>query len=579
MVYRMDRVGRKKRKTRDAKMTLREGGTKLVQLPPVPVIAAGNLLDRFGFKEMIDNAVEWDRTQWNVSPGDLAKAMVMSMFWNYERPALVNIGRTFCGLPMNMMFDEIRSSDEIGRYVLAETLDRIHDAGSSEIFRNVSSAVRAHWGIVTKIVHSDLTTVPVEGVYAAEDPEFNITYGYSKDMRNDLKQYTVGYAVGDHGLLMNAEAMDGNASDIRWNEKCLDSMHTLLAGGHAVYVADCKLMTMALIRNMHSSGILFVSRCPYNFAETLEHRVLDAVNIEEMEDIGASSASKNAAVRKIKEFQVTAEDIPLRAIAVKSSSMDGKGDAAVEKEKKAVDEMIGKFAKVYKCRPDAEKAFAKLSKKIGKTVFDAHATFSKRIVETRKKGRPRKDGTDIMRAEECVVDISVTANPDRERMLRRSAEMYVIISNVPSENDDPVNGMSAKDLVDLYGRQWKVEGQFKSLKTPAIADQLFIKTQPRAEALIMLMNVAILLRGLMQLLIRKGLEAIPDEELPHYGHDDGILQRNVTADFFIRTNQSCLMVTEPDSNEYWFADPDGKSAMRAKFFFGLLGIQAENIFG
>ena len=80
-------------------------------------------------------------------------------------------------------------------------------------------------------------------------------------------------------------------------------------------------------------------------------------------------------------------------------------------------------------------------------------------------------------------------------MLRRSVEMCEIISNVPSKRDDRVKGMSAKDLADLYGKQWKVEGQFKSLKTPVISDRLFIKRQPRAEALIMLMNIVILQEG------------------------------------------------------------------------------------
>jgi transposase len=575
----MDTVGRKKRRIREKKMSFREYGNRLLQLPPVPIIAAGNLLDRIGFKDMIDNAIKWDRSQWNVCPGDLAKAVVMSMFADRNRLALVNIGGSFKGFPLEMMFDEIRSHTEIGRDALAEMLDRIQAAGPPKVFASVSSAVTAHWGIVTNVIHSDTTSVSVEGAYAEDDPELNITYGYSKDLRPDLRQYMTGYAVGDHGLLVHAEALNGNTSDHEWNRRCLESMREFLKDGGAVYCADSKLMTMPLVRDMHGRGIRFVSRCPYNFGGTLESSVLERVNIEEMENIGTSAAVKTAAARKIQEFSETVDGIPIRVIAVKSSDLDGSGDKAVERERKVAEGHLSKFVTGYACKKDAEKAFARLSKKMDKTIFSVNAVFSSEIIETRRRGRPRKDGKDVMRKEEWNVSVTIIPDMHKEKMVRRSAEMYVIVSNVPSAEDDADKGMSSKEIVDLYSMQWKVEGAFRTLKTPALADGLFLKTQSRAEALVMLINIAVLFRGLVQMLIRKGLESIRDHELPRYGHDRGRLQRNVTTDFFIRSNQSCLLVTEPESGEYWFGDPDDESALRAKFFFGLLGIEVGNLFG
>ena len=79
-----------------------------------------------------------------------------------------------------------------------------------------------------------------------------------------------------------------------------------------------------------------------------------------------------------------------------------------------------------------------------------------------------------------------------------------------------------------YRLNWK-----KAPGRPAIADRLFLEKQSRAEALICIFNMGVLLRGLIQLLLRRGLERIPDGALPRYGVDRGPLQRNVTHAYFI----------------------------------------------
>ena len=98
------------------------------------------------------------------------------------------------------------------------------------------------------------------------------------------------------------------------------------------------------------------------------------------------------------------------------------------------------------------------------------------MAESRPRGRPRKDGTDVRRADRWTVDVTSVVDEEKREALWRSKEMIVLLSNLPMPADDSGNGMSDADLVKLYANEWKVEGLFKTLKTPMMVRRIFLKT-------------------------------------------------------------------------------------------------------
>ena len=56
------------------------------------------------------------------------------------------------------------------------------------------------------------------------DGGMDITRGYSKDKRTDLRQYMVGKAVGDNGKSLFSQPLGGNTSDVTWNKMCQDAI-------------------------------------------------------------------------------------------------------------------------------------------------------------------------------------------------------------------------------------------------------------------------------------------------------------------------------------------------------------------
>ena len=203
-------------------------------------------------------------------------------------------------------------------------------------------------------------------------------------------------------------------------------------------------------------------------------------------------------------------------------------------------------------------------------------TYHKVYTESRPKGKPRKDGSDVIRDVMTRIEIAYTEDPDERDAVWKSEEFIVTISNIPFTEDDPVRGENAENVLRHYNEQWRAEGSFATVKSPAFVDALFLEKQSRAEALVMLLNVGMLLRGLIQKLIRDGLKDIPDDSLPEYGVDNGKLQRNVTHSYFINQFQSTNVHYFERAGEYVFSRRE--TAERAEFFMGLMGIDPSELF-
>ena len=300
------------------------------------------------------------------------------------------------------------------------------------------------------------------------------------------------------------------------------------------------------------------------------------VDLDALEDVPRASGRKGAAKRRVAEVPVDFNGRSLRALVVETSTFAGKGDKAVEKARKAFDAALSKFPSEYNCQKDAVAAFERFRKKTSKGIFDVSAEYVHDVVESRPRGRPRKDGSDIRRADVWTVKVGARADPEKERMLRLAEEHIVLLSNVPTKEEDPENGMDASELVLLYAGEWKVEWHFKTKKTPMMVERLFIKEPGRADALVNVINMAALVKAVIQLLIRRGLESIPDEELPRCGYGLGPLQRKVTTEFFVDSCMKCYIRYDRATNSY--AVMGDESDYRASAYLSLIGIPEDRLF-
>ncbi len=547
----------------------------------VPMLVGSILLDEIGFNELIDRETDWDPVQWHASPGDRSRSMVLCGFGAGKRPALQNIADSFEDKPLNVLFHDLTSLDDLNRYALADTLDRIHDAGCTRIFNIVASNVRLRWRIITEILHSDTTAQRVWGVYL-RDPEagddvLDLTHGYPKGYPADLRQYMVGMAVGDHGLPVVGSILDGNTDDSEWYMSSMEMMEKLFLEEDPIYVADAHLAEAPVITKLlepHSNGkpTRFITRCPTRFDNKLHDRVL--AMMDESDLTRHSPKGKEGRVAyDIAEYPVKVLGTDARAIVSVNVKDIGKGRKAFDEEVEKYSSKVSALAVTYEKKKDAEKALVKLKNLSKKAPFDIKAVAKVCEVEEIRPGRKPDDPSKIPKTKVWKVRAEIIDNPEKERMIVRRAEVKVFITNVKTRSEDPEKGRSTSEVLDIYHGEWKVEGAFRSLKTPPIADALYLDKPERAEALLTLLNIVILLRGLVQYIIRLNLAAVPDEDLPPLGRDGGRLQRNVTTDYFFQKCENCVVRFEPDGRSFRVKDRSGA----AQFFLGLLEMPLESV--
>lgn len=113
------------------------------------------------------------------------------------------------------------------------------------------------------------------------------------------------------------------------------------------------------------------------------------------------------------------------------------------------------------------------------------------------------------------------------------------------------------------------------MKEPAIASTIFLKTPERINALIMLLNVSLLIRALIQYKIRKNIND-SKEEIPRIGWDKKKLEK-LTIKFVLEALQSARL-TRTGENCYKCDLYDDIDTLRIITFLKLLDISIEEFF-
>lgn len=219
------------------------------------------------------------------------------------------------------------NDDQVGR-----VLDRLYDFGTMKLFTSLAVRAAHMFNLERRYVHFDTTSRSVHGDYRVDDDRhapFNLTYGYSKDKRPDLKQFVLSTLCIDRAVPIWGQAEDGNASDKTINTTVLSEIsqrmaHYGVAPGAYVYIADSAMVSQA---NLEALGeTLFISRLPATYGEC-ERLIQTAAQGQSWHEVGVLAQTKPtknrpAASYQVWESSVTLYGTPYRAVVVHSSSQD-----------------------------------------------------------------------------------------------------------------------------------------------------------------------------------------------------------------------------------------------------------------
>lgn len=166
-----------------------------------------------GLADEIDRIVGVDPRQ-KVTCGEAVVAMVLNALGFVGRP-LYLFPEFMAMKPVEILIRQGLKAEWLNDDVLGRTLDKLYRAGPEGIFMQIAAS--AYGEYTGRFLHNDTSTISLHGEYEHEEGDLDavpieITHGFSKDHRPDLKQFVISLVMSD-GLPVFIQALSGNTSD------------------------------------------------------------------------------------------------------------------------------------------------------------------------------------------------------------------------------------------------------------------------------------------------------------------------------------------------------------------------------
>src|ERR687887_99083 len=304
----------------------------------LPIIKA--YADQLGLVSLINHYVP---TEMHVDAGTVVLGLVLDTLRG--RSPLYRLEEFFAHQDTELLLGKALPPHAFTDDTVGRVLDRLYDMGTMKLFTACAVRAATRFGLERRYVHFDTTSRSVWGDYQfaeTQDLPFQVTYGYSKDKRPDLKQFVLSTLCVDRAVPIWGKPEDGNASDKSLNTTLLSEISLLLAchgvaPGAYIYIADAALVTED---NLAALGdTLFITRLPAAYSEC-GRVIAEAVAHNHWEEVGVLAQTPPTKQRpgtfyKVAEARVTLYGKVYRAVVVHSSSQDQRRQQALARELQA----------------------------------------------------------------------------------------------------------------------------------------------------------------------------------------------------------------------------------------------------
>ena len=476
----------------------------------LPIISA--YAEKIGLVERINALLNCEM---EVSPGRIVLAMILDALSG--RSPLFRLKEFYADKDIELLLGEPIPLSKLSDDTLGRVLDKLWEVGTNKVLGTVMLGVMQNYDLDTSHVHHDTTSCELFGdylLYESEDHDqpFRITNGFSKGHRPDLKQLVLSLLCVDHGIPIGMLVVDGNESDKTINKNLIPEMVERmrnLGEKRFIYVADSALVTkdnLELIDDW-DNGFLFVSRLPMTYTEC-KFAIRRAVADNTWDDIGViaqepGKGKHKGAYYRAYETAVTLYGVNYRAVVIHSDAHDKRRQKKLDKQlaedRKHLARIRKEIEKIeFACEPDAVDA----AKRIPRLAF--HRLTASVVPKPKyKPGRPKADGSQVLKEMRYCLKVSSEANERAVQRAREEAGCFVLITNTLAEGTESI---PAAKLLATYKEQHLVEQNFGFLKDPVFVNALFLKSPKRIEALGLVLILALLIWRLMERTMRMHLE-------------------------------------------------------------------------
>src|SRR5215208_671441 len=478
-----------------------------------------------GLAELLDGHTEPSRQR--VSVGTATVAMVLNGL-GFSNRRLYLVPQFFENKPVERLLGDGVKASDLNDDCLGRTLDRLYDHDVTRLFAGIARRAREVFvDIGKRRVHVDTTSFSVSGEYdgdhrsQGEEEEtdealINITHGYSRDHRADLKQWMLALATtheGDIPLFM--KPLDGNSSDKVTLVNAVEALKEQLGDYSeeeeaSIFVADSGLYSEANMARLAEAGVRWVSRVPETSNTARSIIDLDAP------DWCSSADGRMRWYRREVTFSgdLEEEGRTERWVVVSSQAAEERSEKTLrrkmEKERKRWESVLRALAgRKFACETDARGALSEQIERLLPAYLEVREATLKAQPRYAGRGRPKNEQEPLATDWRIEGTLSVVEQ-QAEREWRRRA-CYIVGTSVL----DP-EILSDEELIATYKGQGSVERGFRFLKDPLfLASSVFVRKPERLVALGFVMVVCLLVYRLAEHRLRKRLsetgQSIPDQ--------------------------------------------------------------------
>ena len=400
-------------------------------------IVAG-IIDSIGLVEIINESIGVNENE-KVNAGQVVKAMILNGLGFVSKP-LYMFPKYFESIPCEHLIGsgvkaEYLNDDKLGR-VMYKLIIKVLDT----IFLSITLNVVKKFQISLLTSHLDSSSIHLHGEYNSSLPEvvfdnqkvenkqieeeienkslqpINITYGYSRDHRPDLKQFLIELICSDDGdIPIFLKSASGNIVDSScFGQILVDYKKQLQVD--SLMVADCALYTEKNIKLM--SDIKWLCRVPLSIKEA---KLLTS-SLPESEFIKSELKQYSYVSKKITYAGIEQRWLVVQSQERRKADLQKLSQRITKNEEKIKSDLKKLSKEKFACEADAIKELSKLSKK-----FKYHQINKVSVIEnTQNSGKQEK-----------VYQVSATIIEDKDKINSSilSAGRFIIATNILKENE------------------------------------------------------------------------------------------------------------------------------------------------
>lgn len=446
--------------------------------------------DTLGIGNVIDRAIPKTRHH-HLTHSDTVKLMVLNGLGFIER-RLYLFPEFFDDIALGRLFGEGITRDHLNDDVFGRTLDAIAGYGPTELFNEIVAECLLPSEFGSHCVHIDTTNFSVTGEYEPDfgTEEIQITYGYPKDGRWDLKRFVLGMAANQHGIPLFLQTFSGNESDKETIRTIIRDLTENLKSTEKVYhIADAEFYTQETLQLL-GQHTFWITKVPATIAQVkdLEHSDL---TFTPCQDPRYSYSEQIVTYAGIAQKWVIYHSAPGQKQQEKTFKKRLEKDfdkARISLKKLSAHEFV--------CEPDAFAAAEKWLKKHPRYRFSEISVVPVKHKDRKSRGRP-KTGEPVTVL--YTLDTKIECNSEFIQQEKQRLGRFVLATNDLQLSPDV--------LLAHYKEQGTIERGFRFLKDKSFrVAEVFLKKNSRIQALAMIMVLCLFIYSMVEFRLRQALE-------------------------------------------------------------------------